>query len=89
MSFQNKILRNMELAAENMTKGKSNLTPTDRDIIETTSKVLTRVVPKNKIYSYDECVDYVSKNTKIDGHLVAKALSRAISKKDFAVVSNK
>ncbi len=55
-----------EVAANNMQKDKPSLVPTENDIIETTSKVVTKSVPKNKVFSFDECVSLVSKNTKID-----------------------
>lgn len=56
----------MELVAENLHKDKAQLVPTDNDIIETTAKVVTRVVPKNKILEFNECVNYVSNQTKIE-----------------------
>ena len=89
MSFQSKVIRNMELVAENMHKGKPKLVPSDKDLIETTAKVVIRVVPKNKVIEFNECVNYVYKKTKINDRLIAKALSQAIAKKEFSAVSNK
>ena len=52
MSFQNKIIKSIESAVNNMHKGKPQLVPTDNDIIETTAKVVTRVVSKGKVFSF-------------------------------------
>lgn|SRR5215207_3440654 len=89
-SFESEIWQKLE-KSQNKTKEvrKGLPIPDDNDIIEVTAKVVSKTIPNERIFQFDECVDYVSSKTKINGQLVAKGLVKAIDQNDFIAITNK
>ena len=90
-SFENKIISNIERSLKHVreSKGVNSQMPTNSDLIEVTSKAIKKVVPKDRVFEFNECIEYVSNKTNLDGQLVAKGLVKAIDKKDLIAVNNK
>ena len=88
MSFPTKIAGNIERTVESINREKPNLVPTERDVVETTAKTITKAIPSGQVLEFNAAVDFIAGKTGIDPRLVAEALSVAIKGKDFAVVNN-
>jgi hypothetical protein len=84
MSFEDKVICNIERTLKNTSEVQDRNSiqmPTDNDNIEVTAKVIKKVVPSDRMFEFNGCVDYVTKKTNLNGDLLKKGIVKGIDKK--------